>query len=242
MSKESNSLLYKEAVTWLYDMGCDEAVFNSIRPFYGLRVKEDNFDSKDGGIRPINVFNIDNIKDIEELENYIKLYMKNKYNTANSKLVFCDGNKNADLLIVGDKPDKSDIKLGKPFQGETGNLLDAMLKAINFDRDNTFLTNINFYDSLENFEYSLLVVKKIISIIKPKVVIMFGSESTKALTNINKGIFYTRGKWLDIVIEDFNLVVPGISMFHPRYVLMNPDSKKESWVDLKAIRQKYFGK
>jgi len=238
MSEASNNLLYKEAINWLYDMGCDEVVTESVRNFHGLRENEDNkivFHKEGSSIKSLNLMNIMTIK---ELESYVKSYIVEYHNFSDSKFIFSDGDDNADLMVIGDKPESANVKVGRPFQGESGDLLHAMLKAINYNKTNTFYTNINFYDSSIKFENSLLIVKKIISIVKPKVIIMFGAEATKALTNKDKGIFHTRGKWFDIEILDYNIVISGISMFHPRYVLMHPESKKESWVDLKSVRQK----
>ena len=74
--------------------------------------------------------------------------------------------------------------------------------------------------------------------IKPKIIIMFGAEVTKLLTNTEDSIFKSRGKWYNIKIKENLESVLAISMFHPRYVLVNPESKKETWKDLKEVRKK----
>ena len=58
---------------------------------------------------------------------------------------------------------------------------------------------------------------------------MFGAEATRLLTNNEDSIFKSRGHWYDINIDDNLEPVLGISMFHPRYILAHPESKKETW-------------
>ena len=67
---------------------------------------------------------------------------------------------------------------------------------------------------------------------------MFGAEATKSLTKIDKGFLNTRGQWFDIDNIGMSSVISCISMFHPRYILAHPKSKKESWIDLKSVREK----
>ena len=241
MSNQSINSLYIEAISWLRDMGCDEPINDIQRTFYGLRSKENisevhfnNINIKSKSIKS----SIDSIGNIDDLNNYVHLNLLPNGNNLYSKFAFFDGYEEADLMIIGDKPNSLDIKIGKPFQGEIGNLLDAMLKAINFNRTNTYFTNIHFYNTDIQIDVSLQIVKKQIELVKPKIIIMLGAEATKSLLKIDKGIFQTRGKWFDIENSITNSVLPCISMFHPRYILAHPHSKKETWSDLQAIRDK----
>jgi uracil-DNA glycosylase len=241
MSNQSTNSLYTEALSWLRDMGCDEPVNDIKRTFYGLRSKENiskvhfnNINIKSKSIKS----SIDSIGNINDLNDYVRLNLLPNNTSLYSKFAFFDGYEEADLMIIGDKPDSLDIKIGKPFQGEIGNLLNAMLKAISFNRSNTFFTNIHFYNTDIQIDISLQIVKKQIEIVKPKIIVLLGAEATKSLLKIDKGIFQTRGKWFSIENLITNSVLPCISMFHPRYVLAHPHSKKETWLDLQAIRDK----
>jgi len=238
MSKQLNNTLYVEAIKWLSDMGCDESVNVDQRTFHGLRLKNDVSKVSTFNESKINKFNLDHINNITDLFKYVSLYFKSNNNILNSEFVFFDGHEAADLMIIGDKPDNTDIKIGKPFQGEAGNLLNAMLKAIGYFRENTYFTNINCYNSDVEIDISLQIVSKQIAIVKPKIIIMFGAETTKSLTKIDKGFLNTRGQWFDIDNIGMSSVISCISMFHPRYILAHPKSKKESWIDLKSVREK----
>ena len=64
------------------------------------------------------------------------------------------------------------------------------------------------------------------------------SEVTKCLTKIDKDFLNTKGQWFDLDNIGMPSVISCISMFHPRYILAHPKSKKESWIDLKSVREK----
>ena len=242
MSEQAINLLYTDAITWLRDMGCDEPTDDIQRTFYGLRAKEKIIslptNEEENTKVKINIPNIVDIKNIHDLYNYVSLNPLISSSTLNKKFIFFDGSKDADLMIIGDEPDSEDFKIGKPFQGDPGNLLNAMLKAIGYNRSNTYFTNMHCYNSELPIDLSLQILKKQIEIVNPKVVIMFGAEVSKCLIKTDKGIFKTRGQWFNL--EDFisNSSISCISMFHPRYVLAHPQSKKESWTDLKSVRDK----
>ena len=238
MSEQPNNMLYVEAIKWLNDMGCDESVNVDQRTFHGLRLKNDVSKVSTFNESKINKFNLEHINNITDLFKYVSLYFKSNNNILNSEFVFFDGHETADLMIIGDKPDNTDIKIGKPFQGEAGNLLNAMLKAIGYFRENTYFTNINCYNSDVETDISLQIVNKQIAIVKPKIIIMFGAEATKCLTKIDKGFLNIRGQWFDIDNIGMPSFISCISMFHPRHILAHPKSKKESWIDLKSVREK----
>ena len=139
----------------------------------------------------------------------------------------------------------SSINNLKSFQGEVGFLLLAMLKAIDFDDNNTYFTNMFFcpYTKgkkpiLEDVLDNVNLVKKQVEIIQPKVIIMFGSITTQSLTGKREGIFTTRGNWYDIEIGNNAKVFPAISMYQPDYLLTRPDKKKEAWADLIEVKKK----
>ena len=240
MSVKPINTLYAEAITWLSDMGYDEPTDDVQRNFYGLRskVKVDKILTNDqsNSELKINTLNIEHIDSISDLFKYISL--SPLINNIKSKFTFFDGNNDANLMIIGDKPDIEDIKAGKPFQGESGNLLDAMLQAIGHNRSNTYFTNMHCFTSESSIDLSLQILYKQINIVNPKVIIMLGAEVVKNLMKTDNGIFNTRGKWFELPQPLGKSSISCISMFHPRYVLVNPQNKKESWTDLKSVRDK----
>jgi len=236
MPKNFNQYIITETIKWLDDIGCDEPLNIDKRSFHGLITSfhNSNNEKNDKLIdEDINIEHIDNIPSLEK-------FLLSKNNILDSNSLFFEGFPKADLMIIGDKPEDSNTKNTKPFHGEVKQLLDAMLKAIGFDKSNTYYTNLRFNSTkLDiNLDLELEIVKKQIIIVKPKIIIMFGAEATKLLANTEKSIFHSRGQWYDIKIDDKLKPVHGISMFHPRYILAHPESKKETWKDLKAVRKK----
>jgi len=159
-----------------------------------------------------------------------------------SKIVFSDGNIKSPLMIVGEGPGQKEDEIGKPFVGDAGNLLNKMLKAINIERNNIYITNVVNYRPPNNRKpekneinrYSEFL-KEHISIIDPKILILMGSTAMEAILGSNKQISKERGQWKEVIIKQKNYKT--IVTFHPAYLLRKPDQKKFSWEDLKIIKK-----
>ena len=157
--------------------------------------------------------------------------------------VFNDGNHESKVMIVGEGPGEKEDELGKPFVGDAGILLNKMLKAININRDKIYITNVvNFRppnnrkpEVKEITRYSNYL-RKHISIIDPKILILLGSTAMESLFGSNIKISRERGKWKEVIIN--NKVYLTMVSFHPAYLLRQPEQKKHSWTDLKEIRKK----
>ena len=233
---------YLDAISWLYEIGCDEVVDFTPRDNSNVSGIEDNnlVISKSENIDIFRIVN--DIDSFETLESFV--YKSNVEKYKNYK--FFNGFNSSDLMVVGDYPTEEELSIGKPFQGKAGNLLDAMLQAIDFDKTNTFYTNFynqNIRDSNKNLKneskFFLSILFKQIELVNPKVVIVFGAEVCNALTGNEEGIFVSRGKWFDLKTEGAAFKFSAVSMFHPRHILANPVNKKEAWEDLKAIKRKF---
>ena len=159
-----------------------------------------------------------------------------------SRIVFADGNIQSSIMIVGEGPGPKEDELGKPFVGDAGNLLNKMLEAIKIERKKIYITNVVNYrppnnrkpEQSEIYRYSEYL-KKHISIIGPKILILMGSTAMEAILGSNKRISKERGQWKEVIIGKKNYKV--IVTFHPAYLLRKPDQKKFSWEDLKIIRK-----
>ena len=160
-----------------------------------------------------------------------------------SKIVFSDGNIKSQIMIIGEGPGQKEDELGKPFVGDAGNLLNKMLKAINVERENVYITNVVNYRPPNNRKPEISEInryseylKEHISIIDPKIIILMGSTAMEAILGGNKKISKERGLWKEVIIKQKNYET--IVTFHPAYLLRKPDQKKFSWEDLKIIRKK----
>lgn len=175
----------------------------------------------------------------DEIANISNCELKNSANN----LVFSDGNANSKIMIVGEGPGQKEDEMGKPFVGDAGLLLNKMLKAINIDRESIYITNVvNFRppnnrkpEPAEINRYSEYL-RKHISVINPKILILMGSTAMESLFGTGIKISKERGNWKEVIIN--NQTYLTMITFHPAYLLRQPDQKKYSWADLKQIRKK----
>ena len=186
----------------------------------------------------------ENIKlKLENLKKKISLIENCDLKKNAKQIVFGEGNFNNKIMIVGEGPGEEEDKLGNPFAGDSGNLLNKMLSAINLKRKNVYITYVvNFRppedrkpSSTEINRYSEFLLEHI-SIINPKILIIMGSTAMEALVGKNTKISTERGKWKEILIK--NKTYLSIITFHPSYLLKQPEQKKYSWYDLKEIKKK----
>ena len=164
-------------------------------------------------------------------------------NTA-SNTVFFDGNVNSDIMLIGEAPGAEEDRVGKPFVSEAGQLLDRMFAAIGKTReDHYYITNMlpwrppgNRKPTDAECEICLPFVKRHIELFKPKMIILIGGTSASSLLNVNTGISKLRGKWTEYQVGDE--MVPMIPIFHPAYLLRQPQFKKQTWHDLLSIKER----
>lgn len=159
--------------------------------------------------------------------------------------VFADGNPQAAVMIVGEAPGADEDRLGKPFVGVSGQLLDRMLATIGLDRTSFYITNIlpwrppgNRSPTAAEIAICMPFIERHIALAKPKLLIFAGGVSAKALLNTSEGIMRLRGRWFDYRPDDRTPPLPAMPTFHPAYLLRSPAQKREAWRDLLAIRQR----
>ena len=203
--------------------------------------------------KPINRFKANEKKNDEDnLNKNLKLkQLRNQINSIqncnlkkNSKcIILGDGNILSPIMIVGEAPGLKEEENEKTFQGESGLLLERMLLAINIKKEDIYSTYaINFRPpedrkptAQEIKRYSVFL-KEHVSIIDPKILILFGSTALDSLTMSGLKISEERGKLKEIILK--NKTYPFIATFSPSYVIRFPENKKYSWEDLKKIRKK----
>ena len=180
---------------------------------------------------------------LENLKKQLNSIDNCKLKSNSKNIVLGEGNIDSPIMLIGEAPGEIEDKVGRPFKGESGELLDKMLIAINIKRQNIYTSYaINFRPpedrkptSQEIKRYSNFL-KEHISIIDPKIIILMGSTAMEAVTGINEKISSERGKWKEIILN--NNTYPLMITFNPSYLIRYPDNKKYSWEDLKKIREK----
>ena len=198
--------------------------------------------------KPINRFKTKpKVEDIsiklKELRDEIEKIENCELKKNASKIVFSDGDNGSKIMIVGEGPGQKEDEIGKPFVGDAGILLNKMLKSINIERKNVYITNVVNYrppnnrkpEPIEITKYSNFL-RKHISIIDPKILILMGSTAMESLFGSKIKITKERGLWKEIIVN--NKTYLCMITFHPAYLLRQPENKKYSWTDLKEIRKK----
>jgi uracil-DNA glycosylase len=162
--------------------------------------------------------------------------------------VFADGAANAPAMFIGEAPGAEEDRVGRPFVGVSGQLLDRMLAAIGLSRSlNAYITNILFWrppgnrePSSEEIALCLPFVMRHIELVRPKVLVFLGGPSAKTLLGRAEGITRLRGKWHEFrtqgMYERGEPPIAAMATFHPAYLLRTPGAKREAWRDLVAIK------
>jgi uracil-DNA glycosylase len=159
--------------------------------------------------------------------------------------VFADGNPAAPVLIIGEAPGADEDRLGKPFVGRTGQLLDRMLTAIGLDRTGVQITNVIYWRPPGNRKPTpaeiascLPFVFRHIVLSRPKVLVLAGGTAASTLLDVTDGITRLRGRWFDLAVPGLDTPLPTLPMFHPAFLLRSPERKREAWRDLLTLKAK----
>ncbi len=165
-----------------------------------------------------------------------------------TNLVFADGNPSAEVMLVGEAPGADEDRQGKPFVGVSGQLLDRMMAAIGLDRTTFYITNVCFWRPPGNrkpTEAELAAqqpfVLRHIELVKPRVLVLVGGSSAQILLGSNEGITRLRGRWFDYISDGLERPIPALPLFHPAYLLRQPELKREAWRDLLKLKSRLDG-
>jgi DNA polymerase len=157
--------------------------------------------------------------------------------------VFLDGNPAAPVMIIGEAPGADEDRIGRPFVGRSGQLLDRMLAAIGLDRTTVQITNVIYWRPPGNRKPTsaeiaacLPFVLRHIALARPDVLVLSGGTAASALLPLSEGITRLRGRWFELAVPGLDTPVPTLPMFHPAFLLRAPERKREAWRDLLALR------
>ena len=163
-----------------------------------------------------------------------------------TNMVFADGNAEAKIMIIGEAPGKDEDRMGLPFVGSAGQLLDQMLGAVGLDRTSTYIANImpwrppgNRALTVEEIEMMRPFVEKHISLIAPDVILSLGGTASKMMLHSSDGIMKLRGKFHSYEPKIYGVSgTPLMACLHPGYLLRAPHHKAFAFKDLVALRRK----
>lgn len=196
-------------------------------------------------------------KTLDELKAAIAAFQGFAISKTATNLVFADGDPDASIMLVGEAPGADEDRLGKPFVGASGQLLDKILRSIGLDRNaqeqpsRIYISNMlnwrppgNRNPTPAEIEMALPFIERHIQLAAPKILIFCGSVSAKALLDTEQGISRLRGRWHNYMprtkelTDKANGPIPALATYHPSYLLRTPGQKKLVWADMLEIHSK----
>jgi DNA polymerase len=164
-------------------------------------------------------------------------------NTANST-VFGEGNTNAKVMLIGEAPGADEDRIGRPFVGKCGKLLDKMLSAISVKREDCYISNVlpwrppgNRTPTDEEIAICLPFLRTQIELINPDFILLLGGIALKSVMDCSDSISRTRGKWMEYSTSQ-GKVIPVLATYHPSYLLRSSSQKSRAWTDLLRLKDK----
>ncbi len=154
--------------------------------------------------------------------------------------VFGVGDPEADLVIIGESPGANEDKHGEPFVGRAGKLLDKILEAIKFEREEVYITNIlksrpprNRDPKPEEVEAHLPILYKQIALINPALLLCVGKVAGNTMLDRRSSLKNLRDQFHDFY------GIPLVVTYHPAALLRNSQWKRPTWEDMKLLRTRY---
>jgi uracil-DNA glycosylase len=154
-----------------------------------------------------------------------------------TKIVHSEGNTKARLMFVGEAPGANEDAEGRPFVGRAGQLLNKIIEAIGLKREDVYIGNVNRCRPANNrtpTSAEAAICKPFllreIAIVRPDVIVVLGNTALHNLLDTKEGITKVRGQFKDY---------KGLKVmptFHPAYLLRDPSKKRETWDDMKKVR------
>ncbi|WP_407539012.1 uracil-DNA glycosylase [Deinococcus radiomollis] len=167
-----------------------------------------------------------------------------------TQVVVSDGNPQARVLIVGEGPGADEDRIGRPFVGRGGQLLDKILDAVQLGRDDVYVTNVvkcrppanRNPETDETETCTALWLEPQLRLLRPELILTLGNTPTQYLLGTKQGITKLRGGWLPYRQCDGLWEALLMPMFHPAYLLRNETRavggpKSLTWRDIREVRR-----
>jgi DNA polymerase len=174
---------------------------------------------------------------LEQIWSELKDCTRCSLHEGRTHVVNTEGNRHARLMFVGEAPGADEDAQARPFVGRAGQLLTKIIEAIGLKREDVLIGNVNrcrppgnrapMPDEAATCKPFLL---REIEAVKPEVIVVLGNTAVKNLLDTNIGITKLRGEF-----QEFN-GIKVMPTFHPAYLLRDPTKKRETWEDLKKVR------
>lgn len=160
-----------------------------------------------------------------------------KLHAHRTTIVYGEGNPNATLMFVGEGPGADEDASGRPFVGSAGKLLDRIIEAIGFRREDVYIANVvkcrppgNRKPERDETSTCEPFLHRQIAAVAPKLIVVLGNTPVESLLGFKGGITKLRGQFFDF------RGIPVMPTFHPAYLLRDPSKKREVWEDVKLVK------
>lgn len=199
-------------------------------------------------VAEIDIFGNENIKreewefaeTLDELNAKINTCTKCGLSKLRTNFVFGVGNPNADVVVIGEAPGADEDAQGEPFVGRAGQLLNKILEATGFKREEVFILNIlkcrppgNRNPAPDEAELCRPYLDKQLKLINPKLLLLLGKVASETLLKTKEPLNKLRGKVHDY--KGWKLMIT----FHPAALLRNPNWKRPTWEDMQQFKALY---
>ncbi|MCF8216711.1 MAG: uracil-DNA glycosylase [Chlorobium sp.] len=179
-------------------------------------------------------------RDLEALYESAKTCTKCRLASTRTNFVFGEGNPSAKLVVIGEAPGADEDAQGRPFVGRSGQLLDKILVAVGFRREDVFICNIlkcrppqNRNPLQDEIACCLPWLQRQLDLIEPRMLLLLGRVAANTLLGNTLSLGAMRGKILGW--NRFECVVT----YHPAALLRNPNWKRGCWEDVQLMRRHY---
>lgn len=178
---------------------------------------------------------------LDALKEALSLFEGCALKATAKNLVFADGNPAGRVMLVGEAPGAEEDRVGLPFVGKSGQLLDRMLAAIGLSRkEHVYIANLlpwrppgNRTPTPQEVAICLPFIQRQIELADPDILICVGAPSTQGLLGLT-GILASRGKWLEY--DTGTRKIRAMATLHPAYLLRQPLQKRLAWRDWRALK------
>ncbi len=184
-------------------------------------------------------------KTLEDLRRVMEGFAGCPLKATATHTVFGDGNPGGALMVIGEAPGIDDDRLGLPFIGEIGRMLDRMLASIGQTRETFYVTNVlpwrppgNRTPTDAEVAVCLPFLERHIELIQPRALLLLGQLAAKTVLARPEGIMKLRGRWQNHASPGLSHPIPAIATFNPEYLLRSPAQKRLAWRDLLDLKQK----
>ncbi|MGE3109996.1 MAG: uracil-DNA glycosylase [Phycisphaerales bacterium] len=160
-------------------------------------------------------------------------------------IVFGDGDPCARLMFVGEAPGAEEDRIGKPFVGRAGELLNKMITAMGLSREQVYITNVlktrppnNATPTLDEARLCAPYLFDQIGVIRPGVIVTLGLPATRLLLGTDQSMGALRGKWA--TFSHGAVTVPVMPTYHPAFLLRSytKENREKVWSDLQRAMER----